>query len=299
MKISMFQGVTDRSPSVIDSEQLWENIRNGAWEKDISELRHMLKNKGKDAYNEKKRELNAVTMSGLFRTRQADTLVRYSGMLQGDIDSCDHPENVRDTLALDPHVRMSFLSPSGKGVKLAIKVNDDPSKHGESFKAAEKYFLDKHQVKIDPACKDIARICFTSFDPEIKGNEDPVSIELLDTREQFAFDTRTLAPPVQKTEREKADALLQNVSPEDYQTWFAIGCSLKSMLGEEGYPFGLTGARSLRSLSRKKCRESGTQFPRMVELLEAHSTILVRKKNYLLGPGRQLQSSRKRKSPMK
>ena len=235
MKISMFQGVTDRSPSVIDSEQLWENIRNGAWEKDISELRHMLKNKGKDAYNEKKKELNAVTMSGLFRTRQADTLVRYSGMLQGDIDSCDHPENVRDTLALDPHVRMSFLSPSGKGVKLAIKVNDDPSKHGESFKAAEKYFLDKHQVKIDPACKDIARICFTSYDPEIKGNEDPVPIEL-DTREQFAFDTRTLAPPVQKTEREKADALLQNVSPEDYQTWFAIGCSLKSMLGEEGYP---------------------------------------------------------------
>ena len=236
MQLSMFQGVYADRPEVIDSDDLWENIRNGTWEKDISQLRHMLKNKGKDAYNEKKKELNAVTMSGLFRTRAADTLVRYSGLLQGDIDSCDHPENVRDDLATDPHVRMSFLSPSGKGVKIAIKVNDDPSRHGESFKAAEKYFQKKHKVKIDPACKDINRICFTSFDPEIKGNEEPVPIELPDTREQFAFDTRTLAPPVEKTEREKAEILLQNVSPEDYQTWFAIGCSLKSMLGEEGYP---------------------------------------------------------------
>ena len=224
MKLSMFDGVWADKPDVIDSEDLWENIRKGTWEKDITELRHMLKSNGKDAYNEKKKELNAVTMSGLFRPRQADTLVRYSGMLQGDIDSCDHPENVRDDLALDPHVRASFLSPSGKGVKLAIKVSDDHNKHGESFRAAEKYFLEKHQVKIDPACKDIARICFTSWDPEIKGNEEPVPIKLPDTREQFAFDTRTLAPPVEKTEREKAEILLQNVSPEDYQTWFAIGC---------------------------------------------------------------------------
>lgn len=234
MQLSMFEGVYADRPSVVQSDDLWENIRKGTWEKEITELRNMLGSQGKDAYNEKKKELWAVTLSGLFKGRGADTLIRYSGFLQGDIDKCEYPENVRDDLALDPHVRASFLSPSGKGVKLAIKVPLFPDRHRDSFFAAEKYFQDKHKVKIDPACKDINRICFTSWDPEIKGNEEAIPIEVPEKSAEFNFDTRSLAP--QKNEREKAEILLQNVSPEDYQTWFAIGCSLKSMLGEEGYP---------------------------------------------------------------
>ena len=33
MKLSMFDGVWADKPDVIDSEDLWENIRKGTWEK--------------------------------------------------------------------------------------------------------------------------------------------------------------------------------------------------------------------------------------------------------------------------
>ena len=177
-QLSIFYGARATRPTVVDSEDFWEDIRTGKWEKEIVNLRQILQVKGKEAYNEKKKELWAITMSGLFRGRSQDSMVRYSGYIQGDIDSVENPEQLRDDLALDPHVRASFLSPSGKGVKLAIRVADDPEKHTASFHAAEKYFLEKHKVKLDASCKDINRICFTSWDPEIKGNEDAIPLEV-------------------------------------------------------------------------------------------------------------------------
>ena len=177
-QLSIFYGARATRPTVVDSDDFWEDIRTGKWEKEIVNLRQILQVKGKEAYNEKKKELWAITMSGLFRGRSQDSMVRYSGYIQGDIDSVENPEQLRDDLALDPHVRASFLSPSGKGVKLAIRVADDPEKHTASFHAAEKYFLEKHEVELDPSCKDINRICFTSWDPEIKGNEDAIPLEV-------------------------------------------------------------------------------------------------------------------------
>ena len=177
-QLSIFYGARATRPTMVDSNDFFEDVRTGKWEKEIVNLRQILQGKGKEAYNEKKKELWAITMSGLFRGRAKNSIVRYSGLLQGDIDSVDNPEQLRDDLALDPHVRASFLSPSGKGVKLAIRVPDDPEKHAASFYAAEKYFLEKHEVKLDPSCKDINRICFTSYDPELKGNEDAIPIEV-------------------------------------------------------------------------------------------------------------------------
>ena len=193
MQLSMFYGARATKPTRVDSDEFWEDIRTGKWEAEITELRNLLRSKGKEAYNEKKKELSAITMSGLFLQRAANSMVRYSGLIQGDIDSVENPEQLRDDLSLDPHVRASFLSPSGKGVKLAIRVPDDPEKHKESFFAAEQYFLEKHGVTIDPSCKDINRICFTSWDPEIKGNEDAIPIEVRE-RQEIA----PQAPPLQK-----------------------------------------------------------------------------------------------------
>ena len=234
MQMSMFNGAFSSRPTVIDSEDFWEDIRNGKWEREILGLRGVLSEKGKTEYDKLKRELFAVTMSGLFRGRGADTMVQYSGLLQGDIDNVDDPEGLRDELALDPHVRVSFLSPSGHGVKLAIKVPNDPGHHRDAFRAAEKYFKEKHKVTIDPSCKDINRICFTSFDPELKGNEDAIPLAV-ETEREFKFEANKATLTPTKSDYEKAEALVKNISPEDYHTWFTVACSLKSSLGENGF----------------------------------------------------------------
>lgn len=233
MQISLFHNAMSTRPSVIDSDELFENIKTGKYKAEIESLRETLKNSGKAEYDKLKKELFAVTLSGLFQGRKPETMVRYSGLIQGDIDNVDDPEALRDSLALDPHVRASFLSPSGRGVKVAICVKDDPEDHSTSFLASQAYFKDKFSVDLDPTCKDINRLLFISHDPELKGNEDCEPLEY-ESPAPF-FDSTIIFDDPSKTDYEKAEYALANIDPDDYKTWFSCACSLKSMLGEQGF----------------------------------------------------------------
>ena len=83
-QLSIFYGARATRPTMVDSNDFFEDVRTGKWEKEIVNLRQILQGKGKEAYNEKKKELWAITMSGLFRGRAKNSIVRYSGLLQGD-----------------------------------------------------------------------------------------------------------------------------------------------------------------------------------------------------------------------
>ena len=255
MKISIFKSAMAKNCVTLESDLFFDQIKNGKWKFEIGALRDILLSHGKTKYNIKKKTLNAVTLSGYFNGRK--DLVEYSGLLQGDIDECSAPKMLRDKLSLDPHVRASFLSPSGNGVKLAIRVSDDPEMHLQCFLHAQEYFKEKYDVNLDIACKDINRLLFVSYDEELKGNEDcvqllppespQVEIELdepvvetvveggprIET-EPF-FDATLVFDDPTKTDYEKAEAALRNTSPEEYDTWFKVACSLKSLLGESGF----------------------------------------------------------------
>ena len=260
MNISFFKSALSRNHALIDSDEFFENIRLGRWKHEIDALRGCLMNDGKDAYNKKKKLLFAVTLSGNFNGRTE--LVEYSGLLQGDIDSVANPEQLRDQLSLDPHVRASFLSPSGQGVKLAIKVPHDPDQHTEYFHTARKYFKDTHGVELDTSCKDINRLMFVSCDADIKGNEDAVALEVpcsspsntllapeiyggkgedmtkdvynIEPEDVFFDSTKVFNDPT-ASDYEKAEVALKGIFPEDYAVWFKVGCSLKALLGESGF----------------------------------------------------------------
>ena len=232
--ISFFKSAMAKNHVLMSTDEFFDNIRSGTWKSEINALRECLKTYGKDSYNKKKKLLNAVTLSGNFDGRNAENLIEYSGLLQGDIDDVNEPELLRDALALDPHVRASFLSPSGKGVKIAIKVPNNPDNHKEYFLNAQEYFKDNHGVVLDNSCKDIARLLFVSYDEEIKGNENPVPLEISQEDEPF-FDATKVFDDPSATDYEKAEVALKNISPDDYDTWFKVGCSLKALLGESGF----------------------------------------------------------------
>jgi putative DNA primase/helicase len=79
----------------------------------------------------------------------------------------------------------------------------DPARHGDSFRAIQKFFRDEANLEIDLKCKDLARICFLSYDPDIwirtEGNEiiepllpepkpTPIPVENLDERQRIAVE---------------------------------------------------------------------------------------------------------------
>jgi putative DNA primase/helicase len=94
--------------------------------------------------------------------------VRHSGLLQIDVDhiGIERAIELREQARRDPHVAAAFVSPSGDGLKLIIAIPADLGRHGESFAAAARYVREVHGHEADRACKDVARLCFLSHDPE-------------------------------------------------------------------------------------------------------------------------------------
>ena len=127
-----------------------------------------------------KKALPAVTWSGKFEYRASDKLVQHSGLLCADLDSLGAElETVRAKLKTSPHVFALFLSPTGNGLKAVIRVRADASEHPGSFRAVAQHVRELTGVQLDGSCKDVARLCFLSFDPELYHNPDAAELEPL------------------------------------------------------------------------------------------------------------------------
>ena len=97
----------------------------------IEDLRRLVDNSELDEYKKRKRSLPAYCLSGTFqcdgkRPPISEELIQHTGRLQIDIDQLDKPrvesEAVRDRIGQDPHIEISHLSPSARGVKAAILI---------------------------------------------------------------------------------------------------------------------------------------------------------------------------------
>ena len=83
------------------------------------------------------------------------------------MDFDDTGAEYKKELEKDEYILSAFVSPSGNGVKALIKIPTNPVNHQASFLA-----LQKRYPNLDKGCKDVARICFESYDPKIYINLD-------------------------------------------------------------------------------------------------------------------------------
>jgi len=112
----------------------------------------------------KKKELSAIMFSGTFKKRNSDSIIQHSGLMVLDFDHCGTEKKAK--LAADPHSVLCFVSPSGDGLKLVIRIEPDAEQHGASFDAARIYFSEKYRLNVDPSGRDVSRLCFVSHDPD-------------------------------------------------------------------------------------------------------------------------------------
>ena len=137
--------------------------------------------------DETKRELPAVTWSGLFAKRSIKDLTDYSSLICIDIDKLPTDEqhaSLKQLLKDDPYTWLLFTSPSGKGIKIIVKVKGTAEDHKNNFLALEQYYNEKYQINIDPSGKDISRLCFLSADNDFRCNydSDTFSADLVTTK---------------------------------------------------------------------------------------------------------------------
>jgi hypothetical protein len=162
-RVSMFENAFGKVPRDADLASILEAVRKGRWREQVEALRALLP-ANLVAYDDRKRFLPGFCMSGTGDDRKQPRT--HSGLLQIDLDHLNGDlATVRERVKADPHVAFGFVSPSGVGLKLGVRI--DSERHAESFAAAQAYFQERYGAQVDPKVKDRLRLCFVSYDPEL------------------------------------------------------------------------------------------------------------------------------------
>lgn len=113
-------------------------------------------------------QLPSICFSGIFDRRANDGIKSHSGLICLDFDHIEDVEKFKERFKKDKHVLMAFISPSGDGLKVVIKVPANIQTHADSCRALKQKFKDD---RLDDF-KDVARVCYESYDKDIYYNPD-------------------------------------------------------------------------------------------------------------------------------
>ena len=173
MKSSIFKNFNEVTENK-DILKILDDIKNGVYKPAITYLRKSLADNKTEAAERAKKSLPAFTPSATFKGgRKMEYLTNYNALVVLDIDKIA-PEKItesKEILKENPFVFAFFTSPSGNGLKIFIKVDSGKDEHKETFLKLQRYFEDILSLEIDKSGKDITRLCFFSYDPELFVNE--------------------------------------------------------------------------------------------------------------------------------
>jgi len=235
--ISLFKNITTHLPVVtIPIQAFYENVINGDYKYEVEAIRSTT-----DLTKRKvlKTALPAVTISGTFKERKIEGLIKHSERICIDIDSKQNPfiENwseLRTTLGSWKEVEFSALSASGQGAFVVIVIST-PENHLEHFKALERSFK-KLGIIIDSSCKDIPRLRYMSYDSDAIHNVNVTPFQLQYRESEYHYE-----PDKNSIQTGEDIGLLVKRIVKDgiditdsYVDWFAIGCALANEFGKHG-----------------------------------------------------------------
>ena len=120
--------------------------------------------------------LTGFTPSGVFKVRKDDSLTFPSGLVVIDLDHLADPVAVKEQVAQEPTCAMVYLSPSGHGVKALFQVEPiftDAREFGQAWSQVSAYVAAQTGQEVDPSGKNVGRLAFLSYDPQVYYNPDP------------------------------------------------------------------------------------------------------------------------------
>lgn len=202
MKVTVFKNIFDKHhPMYFDIITVFRRIKEGGETK--SKIESIRLEKDKSKRDEIKKRLPSICFSGKFSQRGEKYLLEHSGLICLDIDSIIEKDmgQIKSTLESEDYTMACFVSPSGNGYKVIVKVPPEQAEHKGLFLALEKFYnqklnrfisgkknlreikggktgkIDESQgtylrVNIDKSGKDVSRVCYESYDPFIYQNPD-------------------------------------------------------------------------------------------------------------------------------
>lgn len=171
--VSTFRGVVPKVLKNISIVQILDEIRTGSFKDKVEQCRKLLDENNEEEYQKQKKKLPGFTPSGSFNgKRQSEALQKYSKLIILDIDklSKDEALRIRDSAGKLDYTYAAFISPSARGVKIIVAVSNASEQHTDSYNKLKDWYNEQLTVKIDLSGKDINRLCFYSYDPDLYFN---------------------------------------------------------------------------------------------------------------------------------
>lgn len=174
MKSSFYGNIFSQNSEQLDFSAIIDRIQKLMYEDQVAKIKMLAFANNKDEANELKKKLPAFTPSGTFEgLRDASTVV-YNQLVHLDFDNLVpveiHP--LLETINACSLTHASFLSPSGLGLKVFIKVDSQVHEHKHCLEQIMSYYEQLTGVSPDKQCTDINRLCFMSSDIDCYYNPD-------------------------------------------------------------------------------------------------------------------------------
>jgi hypothetical protein len=168
IQCTRFKSLRNTKPeSVTNLVSVLNEIQRGTYKSQIEEIRKA-ENPSKSPLKDK---LPVFTPTGIFNYRSMAGLEIYNGLICLDIDNVEDPESLKDKAKKLKYVYAAFVTPSGQGLKVMIKTDATFEEYkSKELEVSSAFQHDTGAIR-DNHCKDIARIQFVSYDPNIYINE--------------------------------------------------------------------------------------------------------------------------------
>lgn len=181
MKVTIFKDIRSTStPFHREVDVVLNRIKNGSSKQLVEDIQ---KEADKSSRNELKKSLPAICFSGVFTKRLDNSIVEHSGLICLDFDGYTTKKEMnaeKIALTADEFVFAVFISPSGDGLKVLVKIPQDIDNHVKYFNALERHFNSAH---FDKTSKNISRACYESYDKDIYVNKESRVWEEMYTQE--------------------------------------------------------------------------------------------------------------------
>jgi hypothetical protein len=165
MKVTIFKDILEtKNPFYVEIDKIVDRIRDGNSRELVNKIRQSFT---KEDRTEIKKKLPSICFSGIFTQRSNNAIKEHSGLVCIDFDHLENVQEFKDMIIKDTHIMIAFVSPSGDGLKVVVKIPANINTHKGSCKALNNYFKND---KLDNF-EDIARVCFESYDKDIYYNK--------------------------------------------------------------------------------------------------------------------------------
>jgi hypothetical protein len=206
--ITIFKSIKDTdTPFHRDVRVILNRIKEGSeYTKDL--VKRIRLEKSKPERQELKKHLPAICFSGTFNKRTDASLIEHSGLICLDFDGYTKQKELlqdKENLSKNKYVFSVFISPSGNGLKVLVKIPADAENHTNYFNSLEKYFNSPY---FDKTCKNVSRVCYESFDPLLHINENSSIWDIIEEPEYTEVNKTRDQPTIPITDENKIVEIL-------------------------------------------------------------------------------------------